>query len=323
MTADNRLPNLFKGAALIAAFFLLGCKPAAQANTKNLKSWAYLIPASFYASGFESRLKNYYVLCLGVYRLDQAGNLYLRPKLTGKQWQQLGRLRKGRKLYPLISLRSARAGANMLADATARSRAIAKLSALMQQRNYDGMHIDFEYLTDKHRPNFKLFLGELKKVMKDKTLSIAAFPPFYGRPDEAAFHDVKDLKDVIDEVMYMTYDYHKKKPGPVTHLGWVEKNIREGLKHISAERIWLGIPGYGYEWQPPKTRPRALSQRATKQLCTNHRCMRHDSGMLKLTRPGKIAYLMDYKMHHRLVKLAQHLGVRGWALWRIGFEELP
>jgi spore germination protein YaaH len=37
--------------------------------------------------------------------------------------------------------------------------------------------------------------------------------------------------------------------GPVSDTVWVEKVIREAMKTIPANKIMLGIPTYGYEWE--------------------------------------------------------------------------
>jgi spore germination protein YaaH len=58
----------------------------------------------------------------------------------------------------------------------------------------------------------------------------------------------------------MAYDYHRPgtSPGPVAPLAWVEANIQNTLQTVPPEKLWLGIPGYGYRWRSPETRPVAL-----------------------------------------------------------------
>ncbi len=298
-----------------------------QASTPDLKRWAYIVPQSFRASNFQARLQKYEVLCIGVYRLNERGLLYATPRLSSKQWGQLKQARRRRFLYPLISLRHARAGARMLASPKARAGAVRRLDALVRREKYDGIHIDFEFLASRHRGNFIKFLIALRRTpaMRGRVLSIAAFPPIHGTPDQAAFFDPAKLAPHLDQIVYMTYDYHLARPGPVTHLGWAEKNMRLALKHISPDRVWLGVPGYGYEWTYRKLkngrgRPRALGERTAKILCARYGCKRHDSGTLELKRPGRIAYVMDPKMRRDMAALGRKLKVRGTALWRIGFE---
>jgi len=352
--ARGILPSLIPMSLILLSLIPLssGCRSEnedAGAAARKLGRWAYLVPESFRAGRLERRLAGYDTLCIGVYRLDAHGGLYKRPALGTSDRALLSRLRVGRRLYPLISLRHARAGARLLRAPVFRARAVRELSDLVERTSYDGLHIDFEYLTGRHVHQFAAFLKMLKglPVMRGRTLSIAAVPPLAGKPKESAFHDPAVLAPHIDEIVYMTYDYHLARPGPVTHLFWARQNIEIALRRISPDRVWLGVPAYGYEWRidrrtkgPGRTgrtnnrrhawsanrrvrkRPRVIDEPNARRLCARHGCVRHGSGMLLLKRPGRIAFVMDAKMRADMTALAGRLRLRGTALWRIGFEEL-
>lgn len=312
----------FLGCAAIAAVFFLQCNRSRSESSTALQHWAYLIPESLRAGQVEKRLVGYGTICLGVYRLNAQGALYRQPALSASEWESLSTLRKGRRLLPLISLRGARDGAVMLRSVAARRAAAAALSALVVERGYDGLHIDFEYLHSESTPDFARFLSELKALnaMRGKSLSIAAFPPLHGKPEEAAFFDMRQIGPHIDGVVYMTYDYHLLRPGPVTHLGWVRKNIEIASEGFDRRKIWMGVPLYGYEWRRPGARPRPISETQGEALCRRYACQRDESGVQTVIGGPYPANFADRETRLQMTALAEELGLRGVAMWRIGFE---
>ncbi|MBL8019182.1 MAG: hypothetical protein JNM27_05920 [Leptospirales bacterium] len=284
-----------------------------------VRSWLYILPESFLPD-FETRLANADVLCIGVFRLNQIGQLTAKPTLTRDQKSRLTNARMNRKIYPLISLTNAYDGAQLLANNS--RRAVTTLVALLKEESYDGLHIDFEYLTGRSSDHYVSFLKLLKEHpgMQGKTLSIAANPPLQGTAEQIAFFDLQKLDLVTDEIVFMTYDYHMERAGPVTHLGWAEENMKLAFRHIRPEKVWLGVPAYGYEWKPGSTRPSVLSEAQGLELCKRYGCKRHDSGCLTVNSQGRQVYFADKETRISMRDLAKRLGVRGTALWRVGFE---
>jgi spore germination protein YaaH len=310
--------------AVLFFLALIGCeqKGPSVATPPPLQKWGYVIPESFLASDIENRLAAYDVLCIGVYRLNAKGELFKTPSLSKGQRQMLVRLQKKRPLYPLISLRNAREGARMLDDPITAKKAAAALITLLKREGYDGLHIDFEYLTGRHSKAFGSFLRMLKDdpAMRKKTLSIAAFPPLHGKPEEVAFYDLTVLAPIVDEIVYMTYDYHVQKPGPVTHLYWVRQNLDIVRKSFPMKKVWLGVPSYGYEWKGPG-RPRAVSEAEGHRQCAKFGCERHDSGMLRVKREDRTVYFSDAELRQNMATIAAQYQTLGTATWRVGFEQ--
>lgn len=303
-----------------------GCTPGSSAP-KKIEAWAYVIPASFRADRIEQRLANYDTLCLGVYRLNARGRIYAKPSLSQAARAILSEARSGRRLFPLIALRGSRAGAAMLRQPRTRSFAVDQVAELVHAKQYDGAHIDFEFLHGESAPHYAAFLSALKSHprMRGLILSIAAFPPLHGTPEEAAFFDLDVIGEPIDEIVYMTYDYHLKKPGPVTDLAWARRKIELVLdQQFPAGRIWLGVPAYGYDWRGgpggSAARPRAVSESQGLAQCRRFGCVRHESGTLRVEREDRVVYFSDRVTRERMAELARSLNLRGTAMWRVGFE---
>ena len=312
-------------AFLFSTLWLLNCEPVAIASIqekKKLKSWAYVTRNSFFEADVASRLQSYDVLCIAAYRLNREGNMVEAPNFSTENENILYRSTSKKEIYPLVSLTNASAGIALFEPGKAQERAFRALSAILVQKQYDGLHIDFEHIPGRYVNRFYTFLKKLKALpaMSDKVLSIAAFPPLHKGYD-TKFYDMQILGNVVDEVVYMNYDYHLHQPGPVTDLEWVQKNIEVALDHVEPGRVWMGIPGYGYEWNTGKAgRPRVISEKSGQNLCRKYKCKRDPSGMLRLERPFHIAYLMDTEMHQQMRTLARRYKLKGWALWRLGFE---
>ncbi|MCR9143589.1 MAG: glycosyl hydrolase family 18 protein [bacterium] len=314
------------GLLLTAGLF---CNLPALSEERRPGAWAYIIPGSFGATRIEERLAEYDTLCLGVYRLNAGGRLYAKPSLSKKARTVIAKARKGKRLFPLIALSGARDGAAMLRDPQTRTFAADQVAELVQAHQYDGVHIDFEYLRGESAPDYAAFLAALKSHprMQGLTLSIAAFPPLHATPEAAEFFDLEIIGSSIDEIVYMTYDYHLERPGPVTDLAWARRNMELVLENFPAEKIWLGVPAYGYAW-PGKnsgpagaaSRPRAVSEGEGLEQCRRFGCVRHESGTLHVQREDRIVYFADGETRKQMLELASDLKLRGTAMWRVGFE---
>ncbi len=317
------------GGSVPAALFAVGlaCGPAGSGDASHqLVQWGYAIPASFRAGHASERLSPFDVLCVGVYRLNARGELYRRPDLRESERKLLTSWRKQsvtRRLVPLISLRGAKDGAALLRHPQSRTRAAHALSKLVRVRGYDGLHIDFEFLTAESTDGYVAFLDELRERLDGRSLSIAAFPPLHGTPEEQAFWDARRIEPYVDEVVFMTYDYHFYKPGPVTHLYWARQNLEIALEDWPREKVYLGIPSYGYSWEAGRRRPRIVTEAGGLEQCERFGCERSDAGVLRVNRKDRTVYFSDAYTYARMTQLAREFRLKGTAVWRIGFEKHP
>ena len=306
---------------LIAA--LISCAPEPVSSGPAPRTWAYVIPASLRAGDPAGRLPGYDVLCYGVYRLNGVGKIATRPAFPAV----LREARKGRKLYALIALSGRASGVRMLASPASRARAVQELARLAKAHSFDGLHIDFEGPDGSSLQAYTEFLRALRaaQAMRGRVLSIAVFPALHRHAREVAFHDLSVLGPLVDQVVIMTYDHHLETPGPVTDLDWAERNVKIALEHVRPERIWLGVPAYGYEWKTSghKGRPAVITESRGSSLCGRHGCRRHPSGMLRLERAGRVAFIPDGEFYRSMRGIARRHGLCGTALWRIGFEIAP
>lgn len=105
----------------------------------------------------------------------------------------------------------------------------------------------------------------LDTVAPNTTVSIDVYP---SAAQGGNIWNLSELAPHVDYVIVMAYDFHRRQSaqaGPVSPLlgGDVYQNINQHLKEIlelvPAEKILLGVPFYGYEWQTTSRDEQALT----------------------------------------------------------------
>ncbi len=142
-----------------------------------------------------------------------------------------------------------------------------KLAADMREKGYVGLDIDFEYISPDDEDAFLAFLGKAASVMHDNGFFLNTdLAPKTSTAQQGLLyeaHNYREVGRISDRVLLMTYEwgYTYGPPMAVAPL----KNVREvaiyGVSEISPEKIFLGIPNYGYDWTLPyeKGKTRAVS----------------------------------------------------------------
>lgn len=158
----------------------------------------------------------------------------------------------GLKIYPLITNKSG-ATEEVLGNPAIRSKVISNIVKLTQEKQYDGINIDFELLAPKHRADLTAFMAELYPQLKgvNKTVIISVFPQVDVAEDVSGAYDYPELAKNTDFLQIMTYDYHwaTSKPGPIAPIDWYEKNIKYAIEKAGGpHKIIIGVGGYGYDW---------------------------------------------------------------------------
>lgn len=158
----------------------------------------------------------------------------------------------GLKMYPLITNKTGSTDA-VLGDAAIRSKVIENIIKIVQEKNYDGVNIDFELLPPKHKDNLSAFMAELYPKMKalNKTLIISVFPKVDVAEDVSGAYDYPALAANTDFLQIMTYDRHwaTSEPGPIAPVDWFEKNVKYSIEQSGGpHKVIIGISAYGYDW---------------------------------------------------------------------------
>ena len=128
---------------------------------------------------------------------------------------------------------------------------------LVNSKNLDGINLDFEYIgkpTDQVRDNFTRFVtnmsSELKRQIPNAVLTIDTYIVSGSVRD---LFDLQPLSENVDAFVIMGYDMHYAlgNPGPISPMGGTISIIglvQGYLEKVSAEKLILAVPYYGYDW---------------------------------------------------------------------------
>lgn len=127
----------------------------------------------------------------------------------------------------------------------------------VRTKGYGGVDIDFEYLPEENRVDYADFVGRLRQALNAQGyyLLVALAPKVSAEQPGLLYagHDYRLLGENSDLALLMTYEwgYAYSEPMAVAPIPSVERVVRYGVSEIPPEKLLLGIPFYGYDWQLP------------------------------------------------------------------------
>ncbi len=143
---------------------------------------------------------------------------------------------------------------------------IQNMLRLMQEKGYQGVDIDFEFILASDRDAFTEFVRQVAETMRANGFHTSvALAPKTSADQPGLLYEGKDyraLGAVADHVLLMTYEwgYTFGPPMAVAPINQVRRVVEYALTEISREKIDLGIPNYGYDWPLPFERGVTMAQ---------------------------------------------------------------
>ena len=144
----------------------------------------------------------------------------------------------------------------VIGTASAREKHITDLVSLAKRKGFDGINIDYEALKSYQKENFTLFIRDLANELHQngKILAVALHPkprendPAYSNGSQA--QDWGKLARYADQLHLMTYEQYWKTsgPGPIAAVSWVESILNYAKRLIPSNKLFAGVPLYGYDW---------------------------------------------------------------------------
>lgn len=134
------------------------------------------------------------------------------------------------------------------------------LLTTMEEKDFAGLDIDFEYILPGDRVPFADFVADAKEFLSPYgyTVSVALAPK--TSDDQAGLlYEGKDyglLGAAADSVLLMTYEwgYTYGPPMAVAPINKVREVVEYAVTRIPPSKIDLGIPNYGYDFTLPYQR---------------------------------------------------------------------
>ena len=231
---------------------------------------------------------------------------------------------------------------------------ISDASSIMKKYGFSDLNLDVEYLdtaSEEARMHFTQFAKEVKKELKNQnlgTLSIDVSPTAFIKN---YLVNPFDISKYVDSIIIMGYDYHFQGSyvtGPVAPIFGagtvsefdIQTAVQKALTIFPSQKIILGAPLYGYEWETIGTDPRspvipgtgliASSQRVQQLLETCATC----SAQFDSVAQEKYVIYKDVNTDsfHQIfypdkdamsakIKFVEKYNLGGIALWALGYED--
>lgn len=221
----------------------------------------------------------------------------------------------------------------VLSDPKLRSKTVSNILNILVRNGFDGVNIDLENIPPGDRQLFNEFMTELKEKLAPQGLKVTVSGPAktgdnLGDGWSGAF-DYKYLAKVADRIMLMTYDEHwiGGAPGPVASKPWVERVVAYSVSVIPKDKLLLGIGNYGYEWVSGSGRNRTVPAKDAISLAEKYGAVikwdnNFQTPYFYYWKDGKkhTVWFESEKSAALKLDLVNKYGLRGIAIWRLGFE---
>ena len=210
-----------------------------------------------------------------------------------------------------------------------------QVAAFLATDRYRGLMIDFETLARNAQPGYLALLKELSGDLHAKGMQL--YVSVQARNQE---YDYAAVAAQADGVVLMNYDEHYPSPGtagPVASQDWFTDNLKAAIKVVPRDKLISAIGNYGYDWvHKPKRGPLPPGVKDINVTVQDAWLAARDSEA-DVDFDGEslnphISYLDEHDLQHDIwfldavtalnqMRAAQSLGIKTFALWRLGSED--
>lgn len=232
---------------------------------------------------------------------------------------------------------------------------IAEVAPVMKENGFTDLNLDLESFrtaSDSSRQNFTTFAQTLKNeltVQKLGSLSVDVSPSIFVKK---MMIDPVAIGKIADAVVIMMYDFSSRgsltigPPAPLAGHGQVREfdmslALQQALTAVSAAKIIVALPVYGYEWESllptpggaiiPQTGATATQQRVTQLLQSCKNCVQGRDEVAQeayVLFPDPMASSSTHQIFYddalsiqNKLAFAQQFKVGGVGLWALGYED--
>lgn len=233
---------------------------------------------------------------------------------------------------------STEAATRLFSDEALQEQVINNLVEILERKRYEGIDVDFEYVEGQYANAYVAFVEKLHARLSPLGYEVfVAVAPKYNAEQEGLLyegHDYQGLGAAADGILLMTYEwgYAFGEPQAVSPLDKVRRVVDYGVSVIPPQKIFLGMPNYGYDWQLPfvmgETRARSLSNVEAVTLAgEQNAAIRFDEVaqspnfnyfVRENGRPVEhVVWFEDAKSVAAMLGLVEEYGLRGFSVWNL------
>ncbi len=145
-------------------------------------------------------------------------------------------------------------------DPVQQERLIEEILATVQEKGFAGVDVDFEFIYPEERYDYITFLQNLRLRLNPLGYPLlSALAPKTSDTQRGVLyegHDYAGIGAAANAVLLMTYEwgYTFGPPLAVAPIQNVRRVVDYALTRISRQKVFLGIPTYGYDWTLPYER---------------------------------------------------------------------
>ncbi len=234
-----------------------------------------------------------------------------------------------------------------LTNATAQQTLINNLITLLNNRNADGVNIDFEGVSGSNRNDLTNFMinlsNQLKAAIPGATVTMATYSVDWNN-----VFDFATLDQYVDQFIIMGYGYYysgSSTAGPTAPLYsgqlWSSYNLVRSVEYhlnagVSSNKLLLGLPYYGREWEtvsgsiPSSTTGNFTSSRTYKYIrdntsgnYSNRQYDYHSYTPYYVYNNGswRQAFVDDEVSLIARYKMIKQQGIGGIGIWALGYDD--
>ena len=232
-------------------------------KTMTIKSNGYAYP-SISRWVLDNTLPYLSELSIFSYGFTEEGEL--RPPMLNEDW--MIESARNTSTLPILTLTPLGADGNfnselisiVINNSAAIDRLLDDLVMVMREKSYGGLDIDFEFIKAEDRDAFTEFVRRCTERMHQEGYQVSVdLAPKTSANQRGILYEGKDYRaigEIADHVLVMTYEwgYTYGPPMAVAPLNMVRNVLEYAITEIPPEKINMGIPNYGYDWELPYER---------------------------------------------------------------------
>ncbi len=224
----------------------------------------------------------------------------------------------------------------LLSDTIYQNTVLDNVISVMREKGYLALDVDFEYVPYDYGEAYLDFLQNARDrlLANGFTLSVALAPKTYANQPGLLYeaHNYPAIGAIANRVLLMTYEwgYTYGPPLAVAPLPQVEDVVRYAVSEIPRNKIYMGIPNYGYDWTLPyeqgTSRAQALGNQTAVQLAAQQNAeiqfdTESKSPYFYYTQNGRshIVWFEDVRSIDEKLRLADRYNLAGLGYWNIMF----
>ncbi len=257
-----------------------------------------------------------------------------------KMEEEAIRLARSQNTVPLLVLTSidetggfsGERAARFLDNAAAWPVLIEALKRTLNERNYGGVDVDFEYLPPRLAATYAEFINRLRQELAPKPVFVALAPKKSSEQRGLLYeaHDYAALGAAASGVLVMTYEwgYTYGPPMAVAPLDQVTEVLEYAVSQIPANKILMGLPNYGYDWMLPYEEGRparsignyeaiALARKYGAEIQFDEKAQSPWFRYYDNRGNQHEVWFEDARSYQAKLRLAQRLGLKGVSIWNI------